>query len=61
MKTSNSRNRNGAGKGDSPRPVDKKKYDREYERIFGRKRGYKVTLIDRRPFGDITMRFLEAE
>ena len=23
------------GKGDSPRPVDKKKYDANYERIFG--------------------------
>ena len=25
----------GAGKGDRPRPVDKEKYDRSYERIFG--------------------------
>lgn len=25
----------GAGKGDSPRPVDKQKYDEGYERIFG--------------------------
>ena len=24
----------GAGKGDKPRPVDKKKYDENYERIF---------------------------
>lgn len=28
---------NGAGKGDVYRPVDKKKYDRNYERIFGKK------------------------
>jgi len=27
----------GAGKGDSPRRVDKKKYDANYERIFGKK------------------------
>lgn len=26
----------GAGKGDSYRPVNKKKYDRSYERIFGK-------------------------
>lgn len=26
------------GKGDRPRPVDKKKYDRNYERIFGKKK-----------------------
>ncbi len=28
---------NGAGKGDVPRPVNKKLYDRNYERIFGHK------------------------
>ena len=27
----------GAGKGDSPRPVDKAKYDANYERIFRKK------------------------
>ena len=27
----------GAGKGDAPRPVNKKLYDRNYERIFGHK------------------------
>ena len=27
-----------AGKGSKPRPVDKKKYDRNYERIFGKKK-----------------------
>ena len=27
----------GAGKGDVPRPVNKKLYDRNYERIFGHK------------------------
>lgn len=27
----------GADKGDSPRPVNKKKYDRNYEQIFGHK------------------------
>ena len=27
----------GAGKGDSPRPVNKKLYDQNYERIFGHK------------------------
>lgn len=27
----------GAGKGDRFRPVDKKKYNRNYERIFGKK------------------------
>ena len=27
----------GAGKGDTYRPVDKKKYDENYERIFGNK------------------------
>jgi len=26
-----------AGKGDSPRPVDKKKWEDNYERLFGRK------------------------
>jgi len=26
-----------AGKGDTPRPVDKEKYERNFERIFGRK------------------------
>ena len=26
----------GAGEGDTPRPVNKKKYDRNYERIFGK-------------------------
>jgi hypothetical protein len=26
----------GAGKGDTPRLVNKKKYDRNYERIFGK-------------------------
>jgi len=25
----------GAGKGDSPRPVNKKRYDQNYKRIFG--------------------------
>ena len=25
-------------KGSKPRPVDKKKYDRNYERIFGKKK-----------------------
>ena len=28
---------NGAGKGDAPRPVNKKLYDRNYERIFKKK------------------------
>ena len=27
---------NGAGKGDVPRPCDKKKYDENYDRIFGK-------------------------
>lgn len=27
---------NGAGKGDVPRPMNKKKYDENYERIFGK-------------------------
>lgn len=27
-----------AGKGDTPRPVDKERYDRNYTRIFGRKK-----------------------
>jgi hypothetical protein len=26
-----------AGKGDKPRPVDKKKYDENYDAIFGKK------------------------
>ncbi len=26
------------GKGDTPRPVDKKKYDENYDRIFGKKK-----------------------
>lgn len=29
--------KNGAGKGSVPRPVDKAKYDENYERIFGKK------------------------
>ena len=29
--------RNEAGKGDSPRPVDKKKYDRNFVAVFGEK------------------------
>ena len=28
---------NGAGKGDVQRPINKKRYDRNYERIFGHK------------------------
>ena len=32
-----SRNRFAAGKGDVPRPVNKKLYDQNYERIFGHK------------------------
>lgn len=28
-----------SGKGDSPRPMDKKKYDENYERIFKEKGG----------------------
>jgi hypothetical protein len=32
----------GAGKGDSPRPVDKVKYDQNYERIFGKKKKVKT-------------------
>jgi hypothetical protein len=28
-----------AGKGDKPRPVDKRKYDNNYKKIFGHKRG----------------------
>lgn len=30
------RNKNGAGKGDSYRPVDKKKWDEGWERVFGK-------------------------
>lgn len=26
-----------SGKGDTPRPVDKEKYEREFDRIFGKK------------------------
>ena len=26
-----------SGKGDNPRPVDKKKYDESFDRIFGKK------------------------
>jgi hypothetical protein len=29
-----------AGKGDKPRPVDKKKYDNNYKKIFRSKKGY---------------------
>ena len=29
-----------AGKGDKPRPVDKKKYDNNYKKIFGPKKGF---------------------
>ena len=29
-----------AGKGDKPRPVDKQKYDDNYKKIFGPKKGY---------------------
>ena len=29
-----------AGKGDRPRPVDKRKYDNNYKKIFGGKKGY---------------------
>lgn len=32
----------GAGKGDSPRPVNKTKYDQNYERIFGKKKKVKT-------------------
>lgn len=28
------------GKGDKARPVDKKKYDKNYERIFAKKQAY---------------------
>ncbi len=27
------------GKGSKPRPVDKKEYDKNYERIYGKKEG----------------------
>lgn len=37
MQESKDRNKNGAGKGDTYRPVDNKKYDRNYERIFSKK------------------------
>jgi hypothetical protein len=31
---------NGAGKGDTPRPVDHKKYDKNFGRIFGKRFTY---------------------
>jgi hypothetical protein len=33
----------GAGKGDSPRPVDKDKYDKNYDRIFRKKKSKQKT------------------
>lgn len=30
--------REGAGKGDAPRPVDRRKWDRNWFRIFGKRR-----------------------
>lgn len=33
MKTSNQRNKNGAGKGDRYRPVNRKKWDKAYDKI----------------------------
>lgn len=38
MADSKDRNKNSAGKGDAPRPVDKAKYDRNFKRIFSRKK-----------------------
>jgi hypothetical protein len=31
-------NANGAGKGDNPRPVNKHRYDDNYEKVFGKKK-----------------------
>jgi len=33
-----SKKKHNAGKGDSYRPVDKKRYDKNYERIFGKRK-----------------------
>lgn len=33
MLESKDRNKNGAGKGDKPRPVNKKEYDKNYDKI----------------------------
>ena len=35
-----------AGKGDKPRPVDKEKFDRNYERIFN---GQKINSTNKKP------------
>ena len=37
------------GKGDTPRPVDKRKYDETYERIFGKK---PLKLIEKEDVSD---------
>lgn len=37
MRESKERNKNGAGKGDAYRPTDKKKYDKNYTKVFGEK------------------------
>jgi hypothetical protein len=35
--SSAARNREGAGKGDRPRAVDRKKYEESFDRIFGKR------------------------
>lgn len=38
----------GAGKGDSPRPVNKKRYDENFERIFGKRPNKNVKSDEKR-------------
>lgn len=37
-----------AGKGDTYRPVDKKKYDRNYDRIFGKGKRRRADALRKR-------------
>ncbi len=41
--------KSGAGKGDKYRPVDRKKYYENYDRIFGKKKECQPTIIDVKP------------
>lgn len=42
-----------AGKGDKPRPVDKEKYDRNFERIFSKKGEIKFKAMIQSPEGEV--------
>jgi hypothetical protein len=48
-----------AGKGDTYRPVDQKRYDENYERIYGKKR--KEVLIDDCHLENPSMKIIDGD